>query len=106
MPEVVEADVFTFGVFQNEGQSFSDGSGVSGGILADRGGEHPAGGCGFFIFLEDIQDRRRKNDAPAGGFGFGLGDQQLTFYPVNLPLNSQLSRGNFLPPSFILGVDF
>ena len=66
-----------------------DGGRIHGGILLDRGGEHPPGADALFISLEHVQDRGWEEHCPIAGPGLGRGDHQLAPYPVNLPLHPQ-----------------
>ena len=57
MPEVMESNFFASRPLQHSLESLSDRSWVQRGILHDRGWEHPAGGYGLTVFLQNFQDR-------------------------------------------------
>ena len=72
MPEVMETNLFAPSPFQHSLEPLADGSWVQRRILHDGGWEHPAGDYGLTVFLQNPQDRERKNDRPVGTVGFRL----------------------------------
>ena len=70
--EVMETNLFASSPFQHSLEPLADGSWVQRRILHNRGWEHPAGGHGLTVFLQNFQDRGWKNDCPVGTVGFGL----------------------------------
>ena len=86
----MEAHLFAAGPLQDCLQPLSNCGRISGRVLADRRGEHPFGGHGFFVLFENVQNRRGKNDAPVGGFGLGRRDHQLSLDPMDLALYPKL----------------
>ena len=89
MAQIVESNLFTPSPLQNDLQPLSDGGGISGRILVNRRGEHPAGGYRFLICFEDTNDRRGENNTAIGCLRLGWRDYQLSLDPVNLPLNPE-----------------
>jgi len=87
----VKSNLFAPSPFQDDLQSLSDSGRISGRILIDWGREHPSGGCGFPIGLEDAEDRRWEDNASVGSLGLGWGDYQLSLDPMDLTLNSEFS---------------
>ena len=57
MPEVMESNFFASSPLQHSLEPLADGSWVQRRILYDRGWEHPAGGYGLTVFLQNFQDR-------------------------------------------------
>ena len=84
--EVVKSNLFTSDSFQDCLQSLSDSGWVSWGVLADWGRKHPPGVHGFFVGIEDIQNRHREDHAAVVSLGFGWRSYQLALYPMNLSL--------------------
>ena len=85
VPQIVETNLLTLGVFQDEVQPRSDVSRVQRGILFDRRGEHPPGVYALLVLVQNVQERRRQADRADGGLCFGLGDQEpVLLYPVDL----------------------
>ena len=87
----MEAYFLALRSLQNDLQPLSDGGGISGRILVDRGGEHPAGGYRFLICFEDSEDRRREDNAAIRCLRLGWRDYQLSLDPVDLPFNPEFS---------------
>ena len=82
----MESNLFAPSPLQNDLEPRPDRRRISGGILIDWGGEHPAGSYSMPVCPEYIQDRSREDDAAIGGLGFWRRDDQSFFGPVNLPL--------------------
>ena len=72
VPEVMETNLFTLGTVQHSLEPLADRSRVQRRIFHDRGWEHPAGGYGLTVFLQNLQDREGKNDRSVRTVGFGL----------------------------------
>ena len=91
MSEVVKSDLFALCPFQNDLQPCPDRCRISGGILVDRRGEHPAGSYTLPVCPENIQNRDGEDDAAVGSLGFRLGDEQPFLGAVDLPLYPKLT---------------
>ena len=85
----MEAYLFTLRSLQNDLQPLSDGGGISGRILVNRGRKHPAGVYRFLICFEDSEDRHGEDNAAIGCLRLGWRDYQLSLDPMDLPLNPE-----------------
>lgn len=89
VPEIVEPEALTLRPLQHCLEPFPDGGRIHGGILLDRGGEHPAGMNGLLVIPEYLQHRGWEEYRPIVGPGLGWRGHQFAPYPVNLPLYPQ-----------------
>ena len=75
MPQIVETNLLTLGVFQNEVQPRSDVGRVQRRVLLHRRGEHPPGVYALSVLFQNVQKRWRQADRADGGLRLGLRDQ-------------------------------